>query len=196
MTTDIRSPRPNRAVILLMFAGLAAMFVWTFVYRANNPSMVAAMEQQGGKFGMGQGEENAGAMGAVMQAMQRLKANPEDPAALKQAAEAFAMAEMWDKALPMLEKAQAAEPKDLDLLNLLGVAYFRMERPQDSAKQFAAMLQIVPDDFHAQYNLGAVYKHGLNDMGKAKTYFEAVIANPTADPQTKEQARQELAEGK
>ncbi len=181
---------PSKPLLLMMFAGIAAMFIWTFVYRAANPSLVAHAEPRGqAQEGQGMGD---GAMGGVMAAMQRLKANPDDLGAMEEAAEAFAQAQMWDKALSVLEKAYAKDPKEMHILNLYGVTLFRLERPSESAKKFEEMLAVDPANYHAQYNLGAVIKHGLQDPEGARKHFEAVIANPSADPQTKQQAREEL----
>ncbi|MFZ5427445.1 MAG: tetratricopeptide repeat protein [Thermodesulfobacteriota bacterium] len=182
--------RPSKAVLLMVFAGIAAMFVWSFVYRAANPSLIATVETRGEAPG-GQGTGD-GAMGGVMAAMQKLKANPDDLGAMEEAAEAFAQAQMWDKALSILEKAYAKDPKEMHILNLYGVTLFRLERPSESAKKFEEMLAIDPNNYQALFNLGAVVKHGLQDPQTARKHFEAVIANPMADPQTKEQARQEL----
>lgn len=184
----------NKALLGFVFLALAAMLAWSFVYRTQNPSLVAAVNP-GAQMpsGMGEGAMGNEAMEMVMAAMQKLKANPEDVQALEEAAEAFAQAGMWDKALPHLEKAYAKKPKEPHVLNLLGVTLFRLEKPAEAAKKFEEMLSLDPGNFQAQFNLGAVYKHGLNSMAQAKPLFEAVLANPAADLQTKDQARQELA---
>jgi Tfp pilus assembly protein PilF len=180
-------------VLVMMFAAVAAMFAWSFMYRAENPSLIAAIETRGqAPAGMPGSMPGGGAMSAVMAAMAKLQANPEDIGAMEEAAEAFAEAEMWDKTLSILEKASAKAPDEVHILNLYGVTLFRLERPAEAAKKFERLLELDATNFHAQFNLGAVYKHGLQDAAKAKKYFEAVLANPKADPQTKEQARQEM----
>jgi len=189
--TSMAAYRPNKALMGLMLLCLAGMFVWSFVYRAANPSLVASVEGRGGDPHAG---EQGSPMQAVMAAMSRLQANPEDVEAMEEAAGAFAAAEMWDKALAILEKAEAKAPDEKHILNLHGVTLFRLERPADAAKKFERLLALEPGNFQAQFNLAAVLKYGLQDMGKARLLFEAVIANPAADPQTREQARQELAQ--
>lgn len=192
--TNTIIPQANKAVLCVMFLAVAAMFVWSFTYRTANPSLVASVESRGGAPG-GEGVPGGSAMNQVMEAMSRLQANPEDLGAMEEAAEAFAAAEMWDKALAILEKASAKDPDEPHILNLHGVTLFRLERPSEAARKFERMLELDPGNFHAQFNLGAVYKHGLQDEAKARPYFEAVAANPKADPQTKEQARKELSPG-
>ena len=191
MTSRAADHRPNKALLALMLLCLTGMLVWSFVYRAANPSLVASVESRGGA---PQGMAEGGPMQAVMAAMSRLQANPDSVEAMEEAAEAFATAEMWDKALAILEKAEAKAPDEKHILNLHGVTLFRLERPADAARKFERLLALEPGNFHAQFNLAAVLKYGLEDMAKARPLFEAVIANPTADPQTKEQARQELAQ--
>ncbi|MBI4807122.1 MAG: tetratricopeptide repeat protein [Desulfovibrio sp.] len=185
--------RVNKPVLVMMFAAVAAMFAWSFIYRADNPSLIAAVESRGqAPAGMPGGMPGGGAMNAVMGAMAKLQANPEDVGAMEEAAEAFAEAEMWDKTLAILEKASTKAPDEVHILNLYGVTLFRLERPAEAAKKFERLLELDASNFHAQFNLGAVHKHGLQDAAKARKYFEAVLANPKADAQTKEQARQEL----
>jgi Tfp pilus assembly protein PilF len=185
--------RVNKAVLVMMFAAVVAMFAWSFLYRAENPSLIAAVETRGqAPAGMPGSMPGGGAMNAVMAAMAKLQANPEDVGAMEEAAEAFAEAEMWDKTLSILEKASVKAPDEVHILNLYGVTLFRLERPAEAAKKFERLLELDAGNVHAQFNLGAVYKHGLQDAAKAKKYFEAVLANPKTDPQTKEQARQEM----
>jgi len=181
--------RVNKTVLVMMFASVVAMFAWSFIYRAENPSLIAAVETRGQAPA---GMPGGGAMSAVMGAMAKLQANPEDIGAMEEAAEAFAEAEMWDKTLSILEKASAKAPDEVHILNLYGVTLFRLERPAEAVKKFERLLELDATNFHAQFNLGAVYKHGLQDVAKAKKYFEAVLVNPKADAQTKEQARQEM----
>lgn len=191
--------RVNKAVLAVTFVGLLAMFAWSFLYRAQNPSLTAALDMRGaqapgGEGGMG--SMGGPAMKAVVDAMAKLKENPEDPEALHQAADAFAEAELWDKASQMAEKALAKNPADKELLNLYGVILFRLERPSESVKAFEELLKLDPANVHARFNLGAVYKFGLQDPAKARPYFEAVQADPKADPEIREQAKQELTDGK
>ena len=185
----------NKTVVAIMFAGIAAMFVWSFVYRAANPSTMARVDT-----GRGQEENSMGAMGMggaamqnVMDAMAKLKANPEDLGALRQAAEAFASVEMWERAGQLVNKALTKAPDDPELLNIQGVVLFKTDHSADAVKAFERVLAVRPDDFMVQFNLAVVYKEAFKDETKSRSYFEAVLNNPKADPETKEQVRQELA---
>lgn len=190
--TSVHTSQAHKAVLGVMFLAIVAMFIWSFAYRAQNPSLLSSVESRGGAPG-GEGMPGGSAMNQVMTAMTRLQANPEDLGAMEEAAEAFAAAEMWDKALAILEKAAIKNPDEPHMLNLYGVTLFRLERPAEAAKKFERLLELEPGNFQAQFNLGAVYKHGLQDVAKATSYFEAVAANPKADMQTKEQARREMS---
>jgi len=186
--------RVNKTVLALMFTGLAAMFVWSFVYRAANPSTTASLDAGAGRRGgamdaMGMGGP---AMQNVMDAMNKLKANPDDLAALRQAAEAFASVEMWERAGQLADKALVKAPDDPGLLNIRGVVLFKTDQGAEAAKIFERVLVLRPDDYMVQFNLGVVYKEALKDAAKAKGYFEAVLNNPKTDPETREQVRQEL----
>lgn len=186
--------RVNKAVLAMMFVGLAAMFVWSFAYRAANPSLVASLDTRGQAAAPGPMDSMGGpVMKAVIDAMAKLKQNPDDLDALRQGAEAFASAEMWEKAGQLVERALVKAPDDPELNNIHGVVLFKLDRADEAAKVFERLLQLDPGNFQAQFNLGVVYKMALKDPAKAKAYFEAVIANPKADPETKDQARQEMA---
>ncbi|WP_243366600.1 tetratricopeptide repeat protein [Fundidesulfovibrio soli] len=192
--TSSTSPLASKAVLVVMFAALLAMFAWSFAYRAANPSLIATVQQSSGpppEMGM----QGGNAMNTVMAAMSKLQKNPDDLEAVTEAAEAFAAAEIWDKALQLLERAAAKAPDNPEILNLQGVALFRLERPKDAAAKFQRMLELDPGNYRAQYNLAAVYKHGLSEPAKAKALFEAVLANPGADPLTRHQAEDELRSG-
>jgi len=178
-----------------MFVGLVSMFVWSFVYRAVNPSTTARLDPGAGQRGnpmdsMGMGGP---AMQSVIDAMNKLKASPDDVGALRQAAEAFASAEMWERAGQLADKGLAKAPDDPGLLNIQGVVLFKTGHGPEAVKAFERVLALRPDDYMVQYNLGVVYKEALKDEAKAKSYFEMVLANPKTDPETKTQVSQELA---
>jgi len=183
-----------------MALGLAGMFVWSFVYRAQHPSLVVPLEQppsmgQAGQ-GVPQGMPGGAAMEGIIAAMSALKQNPDDLHAMKDAIEAFMTGEMWDKAAQLLEKAEAKAPDDLDILNYSGVTLFRLGKSVEAVGKFERMLAKDPASYQAQFNIAVVFKHGLNDPAKAQAYFQQVVDNPKTDPQTRGQAREELAAGR
>lgn len=194
----------GRSLVLgLMALGLAGIFVWSFVYRAEHPSLVVPLEAPGSMGQPGQGGQSApqgmpggAAMEDIMAAMTALKQNPDDPHAIMAAVEAFMAGEMWDKAALLLEKAEAKAPGDLEVLNASGVTLFRLGKPAEAVIKFERMLEIDPADYRAQFNLGVVFKHGLNDPAKAKAYFQKAVDNPRADPKTREEAAEELSAGR
>lgn len=182
-------------VLGLMALALAGMFVWSFVYRAQNPSLVVPFQQQASMGKGAQGMPGGEAMNDIMAAMNALKQNPDDLHAMMDAIEAFMAGDMWDKAALLLEKASAKAPDDLDVLNYSGVTLFRMEKPSEAAKKFERMLELDATNYRAQYNMAVVQKHGLNDPAKGTAFFKQVLDNPKTDPKTREQAREELATG-
>lgn len=191
----------RRLVLGLMALGLGGIFVWSFVYRAEHPSLVVPLEAPSSMGQPGQGGQGASQMGGpamedIMAAMTALKQNPDDPHAMTAAAEAFMAGEMWDKAALLLEKAEAKSPGDLEVLNASGVTLFRLGKSTEAVAKFERVLEIDPADFRAQFNLGVVFKHGLNDPAKARAYFQKAADNPHADPKTREQAVEELGDGR
>src|SRR5262245_1529463 len=62
-----------------------------------------------------------------------------------------------------LEKAKRREPDKASIREALGIAYFRIQRWDEAASEFRAMLDIAPNDDYAHYALGRC----LEKQGKA-----------------------------
>lgn len=63
------------------------------------------------------------------------------------------------------------DPKNINLLNSLGVTYALLDRDSDARISFEQVLQLAPDDPMAMYNLGLIAKN-LGEYAHAITYFE------------------------
>jgi len=181
--------RPGRLYLAVMILGLLAMFAWSFVYRAKNPALTAPLDQPSQTAsGMAMPE----GMNEIMEAMGRLKKEPDSVEAMVGAAEAFMNIKMWPKATMLLDKAAAKAPDNPDVFMHMGVALYNQDRLPEAVTAFERVVAIDPQNFLAQYDLGTIYLHGLNDPAKAKPYFQAVVDNPASDEKTKDQARQAL----
>ena len=53
-----------------------------------------------------------------------------------------------------LEKAKRREPDKASIREVLGIAYFRIQRYEEAEREFRAMLELAPTDDYAHYALG------------------------------------------
>jgi len=184
----------GRSVAALMGLALVAMFVSSFLYRAENPSRVVrtdtpAMPQ--GMGGMG-GMADSGPMKEIMELMQRQKEEPDNPAVQLELAERFMMMGAYDRALIFLEKAAGLDPDNPQILNDKGIALYNTGKAEEAKAAFEAILAKNAADFRARFNLGLLYKYALGDMDKAAEQLRAVMDSPAVDERTKSQAKSEL----
>ncbi|THB69867.1 MAG: hypothetical protein D6E12_03845 [Desulfovibrio sp.] len=83
-------------------------------------------------------------------------------------------------------------PAEVDVLNLCGVAYFRLEEYDKAAEKFLLILEHDPESHLAQLNLATVYNFG-GRRGEAEVIFEALLEDPTVPEDIKQMAQEELA---
>ena len=195
MTTTETSPGPNasgRMVLAFVAFSLVVIFAASFVYRLERPSL--EVRQKKGAAGMPQGMDNAmnGPMREVMELMQKLQENPDDPGLQMAMAERFLAMGSYDRAKAFLDKLVKVRPDDPDVLNALGVVRYNLQDPEGAKAAFEAILARDGEDYRARFNLGLLYKYALGQPEKAKEALDAVIASPKTDPETRKTAQTEL----
>ncbi|MFP5259688.1 MAG: tetratricopeptide repeat protein [Acidobacteriota bacterium] len=195
MTTTDPSPGANasgRMVLAFLAFCLVVIFAASFVYRLERPSL--EVHQKKGPAGMPQGMDNAmnGPMREVMELMQKLQENPNDPGLQMAMAERFLAMGSYDRAKSFLDKLVKVRPDDPDVLNAMGVVLYNQKDPEGAKAAFEAILAKDPEDYRARFNLGLLYKYALGQPEKAKEALSAVIASPKTDPETRKTAQTEL----
>ena len=93
---------------------------------------------------------------------QNAPANPD-----YEKAAALIEAEKFAEALPLLRKAEAAEPESADVHNYLGYALRKLERYDDALKHYRIALRIAPRHRGANEYLGELYLV-LGDLARAE----------------------------
>lgn len=197
MTTTEKAGGPNASGrMVLAFVGftLAMIFVGSFVYRMQRPSL--EVRQQAGPSGMpqGMGEGLNGPMKEIMALMQKLQENPNDPALQLTMAERFMAMGAFDRARTFLDKVVQARPDDAEAQNAMGVTLYNLKDVDGARAAFEGILARHPDDFRARFNMGLLYKYALKEADKAAEAFQAVIAAPDVDPETRATAQKELGQ--
>lgn len=195
MTTTETSPGPNasgRMVLAFIAFALVVIFAASFVYRLERPTL--EVHQKKGTAGMPQGMDNAmnGPMREVMELMQKLQENPDDPGLQMAMAERFMAMGSYDRAKAFLDKLVKVRPDDPDVLNALGVVRYNVNDLEGAKAAFEAILAKDAEDYRARFNLGLLYKYALGEPEKAKEALSAVIASPKTDPETRKTAQTEL----
>jgi len=191
------TPGGMKLVVGFVAAGLVVMFLWSFAYRVDHPSLVQAPRQsraaQADDHDHEQQQGDEAGMKMIATLMQRLQENPNDVDTLAILGEQFMRMQQWERANQLLERALAVAPTSIEVLNLLGICDFNREKYRESAAKFETILDLAPQNMTARYNLGILYGHFLNDAAKAREFLQAVVDAPDVDEQTRQQARDEIA---
>ena len=181
-------------VLAFMAFVLAVLFIASFVYRMERPSLeVAQKSRQAG--GMPQGMDGAmnGPMREVMELMQKLQENPDDPGLQMAMAERFMAMGSFDRAKSFLDKVAKVRPEDPDVLNAMGVVRYNLGDSEGAKEAFESILSRDAEDYRARFNLGLLYKHAFKQEEQGNAALQAVIDSPKTDPETRETAKKELA---
>lgn len=92
----------------------------------------------------------------IRAAVERVKADPENPALNVQAGNILFDSGRFSEAIPYYQKALSREPNNPDVIVDLGVCYFNLEDYPKAQEQFERALKIDPRHINALYNLGVV----------------------------------------
>jgi Flp pilus assembly protein TadD len=185
----------GRLVLAFVAFGLLVLFVGSFLYRMERPSLEVRQEPRPGAMGQAMGQAMSGPMKEVLELMQKLKERPDDPDLQLEMAERFMDMGAFDRAKIFLDKVARIRPEDPDVQNALGVTLYNLKDIEGAKAAFEGMLARDPEDYRARFNLGLLYKYALGQPDKASEALRAVVDNPKTDPKTRETAQKEL-EGK
>ena len=117
MTTTEHGPNASgRMVLAFMAFCLVIIFAASFLYRLERPTL-EVQQKKGGQGGMPQGMDAAmnGPMREVMELMQKLQENPDDPGLQMAMAERFMAMGSFDRAKTFLDKVAKVRPDDPDV---------------------------------------------------------------------------------
>ncbi|MCS6800415.1 MAG: tetratricopeptide repeat protein [Chloroflexota bacterium] len=101
-------------------------------------------------------------------------------ALLEQARRSLAAGDLVETILAANEAAQL-DPSSLEALALLGVAYYRDERPHDAERVYRRMLLLQPDHAEAHANLGVLAAEAGRLDEAERAYRRALESDPTLD---------------
>lgn len=180
----------RRRATMFLLVCLGALLFAAVVYRVENPTIVQHEEQRQmpGSGGM----DKMGDMAEVTAMMKRLQENPEDLETMRSLGMTFMEMQAWERALAFWDMVLERHEHDVMALNQKGFCLFELEKYAEAAALFEQMLGIEPDNFHAHYNLGVIYKYYLEQPDTAAAHFQAVVDAAPDDPALVSNARREL----
>ncbi|MFN8534668.1 MAG: tetratricopeptide repeat protein [Dehalococcoidia bacterium] len=79
------------------------------------------------------------------------------------------------------DEAARLDPRSVEALALLGVAYYRLDRPADAERVYRRMLAIQPDHAEALANLGLLAAEAGRDDDAERSYRRALDVDPALD---------------
>ncbi len=184
--TSLSTVNPGQTLVLGCVAVcLAAMVLTSAVYRTTNPSLVREVEQGGAEHGQD-------VMTMISQLMQRLQDNPQDPGILESLARAFTQMQAWDRAGMFWKRLLAVEPGNIQARQQLAMALYRQQDFQGAAGQLRSVLRIDPDNVYAHFNLAVLMATYLEAPDESREHLQAVIDNPEAPEDLRNEARNRL----
>lgn len=183
-TTTAQPDQGRRLVVAVLGFGLLLLFIGSFIYRLQNPSLTIQAKQS----------EPSPAMNDIGELMTRLDSQPNHLPTLMTLGDQFMRMGSWDRASVFWKRALAVDPSQDRALNGLGVAYYNQDQFAESAEQFQHIITMHPDNHRAHFNLGMLYKHYLDDAGKARLHFERVLELNPADEELITRIQGELSD--
>lgn len=174
----------RRLVLVVMALGLAFLFLGSIIYRLQHPSLT--MESRP--------PESSMAMNEIAEMMSRLDSEPNHLPTLMALGDQFMRMGSWERAVVFWKRALALDPRQDRALNGLGVAHYNMDQYSESAEQFEQIVEILPENHRAHFNLGMLYKHYLDKPEQARLHFERVLELNPDEEGLVERIREELSE--
>lgn len=183
-TTTAQPDQGRKIVVAVLGFGLLILFIGSFIYRLQNPSLTIQAKQS----------ESCPAMDNIAELMARLDSQPDHLPTLMALGDQFMRVESWGRAEIFWKLALAVDPLQDRALNGLGVTYYNQDQFAESAEQFQQIVAMQPDNHRAHFNLGTLYKHYLDDAGKARLHFERVLELNPADAELIARIQGELSD--
>lgn len=197
MTSATGLGRRRAAALTFVALGIAAMFIASFGYRLNNPSLIKSVA---GSTGEGPESRERGNMGSRMGAglsgenmerisalMSRLRDNPDDFDTRLELAYIFMDAGDSASSATHLSRAVSLRPDSAEAQYSLGIALHDQGRFEESARAFERVLEL-GEDFSAMFNLAVLYHRELGQSGKAAELLRRVAAAGGAPPDLRSRA--------
>lgn len=176
---------PFHVTLVLVGAALLCMAAYSTLYRLEHPSLTRQRHAA-------HSQEQGDMMGMVGQLMQRLEKNPQDASALQGLGQAFMRMQAWSEAERFFRRLLEVNPDDVQARQQLSMCLFRQEEYSAAAEQLTKVLAAEPDNAYALFNLGVLSTHYLNNTQQGRDYFRQVLDSPQAEPDLKDQAREQL----
>lgn len=184
----------RRLVLGGMALGLAAMLLVSLTYRlsphpltrsaavpAASSAPAAPPADAPAPSGTIEAEPPTPEQTAIIAAMQKLRADPNDIDTLLELADLFMRQNKPENAQGFINRALVAAPGDARPSYYQGVLSARLGRYPEAADAMTRSLRM-QDNPAVRYSLAVLYRYHLNDESKAKEQLEAARAHPDLSP--------------
>jgi len=180
----------NTTKILYGLAGLAVGFAISFfaaksINRNGYAKMAGSAMAAGGSAAPSSAAGQQAAMGAVRDALENARNNPNDFNAQVKAASLFAQINRVAEAVPFLEKAYVLDRNqsvELGIPPYIAQWYSGEKKYAESEKWYRLQLQAKPDDYESMIELGATFiQREPPDPDKAIDYLQAALKDNARD---------------
>lgn len=193
----------SKSALLLTFLGLAAMFIASFSYRIQNPSLIKeARKQQSAPASSGSFGSSASAgmnmgmtsemMTHITELMSKLAQNPNSYEIRMELANHFMEAEDAVSAMVHYKKASEISPDKFQPIYSVGVCQYRQGQFEEAAESFRQVLKL-EKEYSAQFNLALLYRLHLNKVEESNRLLEEIVSTATVDEDLRNRAREVLA---
>jgi tetratricopeptide (TPR) repeat protein len=171
-----------------MAAGLVSVFVASFLYRLDHPSLRVPGKPA-------QAAATGNAMQAIRELMATVEKEPGNAKALVALADAFVQIGALDRAVSLLERAAAIEPGNIAYQERLGFAYSETSKPGQAAEVFGRIIAADPANGLAHFNLGFVERYHLGREDSALAHFRKAAELSKPGDEIGKAAKEELDKG-
>lgn len=170
----------RKIVLGCVAAGLMAMLLSSFAYRAQGPGPKP------------QDRTSADRMKKVQSLMDHLKHSPDDLDVIATIAEEFSEMGDWANAEKFWRKSVGLQPGNAVRQFHLAVSLLQQDRLQEAVPELEKTLELQPDNAVAYFYLGMIHKTTLGAPEIAKRHLQKVIELNPSHKELREEAEKEL----
>lgn len=187
-----------KAVIILFFISLAAIFFGSLKYRLGGPDLVkhtgaarsSSMGGGGQSGGMNTGMTEEVQM-QISELMQHLREDPNSVEVRMELARFFISLGDWKSALSHLEKTLQLEPDNMNAAYYRGLAYYRLNDLEEAAKTFEALIA-KQEEPYSMVSLAIIYAESMGKTEEARDLFRRVANMEGISQDIKNKAQESL----
>jgi tetratricopeptide (TPR) repeat protein len=196
----------RKAILPVLFLGLAAMLIGFFSYRLTNPTLIKQVEirapqmpeaaalpdsgMSGGMASMGSIMNHPELLPRISELMLKLSEDPDNFDTRMELAEVFMQARDPAAAAQHLQRAVELQPENYIAHYYLGIMFYALQRYEEAVQSFEQALTLEEDPY-VMFNLALLYLQYTDREAEALALLERTAAYDE-DPELQESSRRIL----